>query len=99
MRVCPGIMTGLQVQYVDFVEHGSELYIKIGIFQSSASAHTSDLPTSNPNSCTKVCSASTTPAVGPLRPLFVFSLAHSITYECGGIHTGSVVSAKHSVAA
>ena len=31
MRVCPGIMTGLQVQYVDFVEHGSELYIKIGI--------------------------------------------------------------------
>ena len=99
MRVCPGIMTGLHVQSADFVVHGSELYIKIGIFQSSASARTSDLPTSKPNSCTKVCSASTTPAVGPLRPLFVFSLAHSITSECGGMHTESVVSTKHSVAA
>ena len=55
MRVCPGIMTGLHVQSVDFVVHGSELYIKIGNFQSSASARTSDLPTSKPNSCTKVC--------------------------------------------
>ena len=28
-RVCPGIMTGLHVQSVDFVVHGSELYIRI----------------------------------------------------------------------
>ena len=92
MHICPGIMIGLHVQSADFAVHGSELYIKTGIFQSSASARTSDLPTSSPNSCTKVCSASTTPAVGPFRPLFVFSLAHRFTSECDGIHTKSVVS-------
>ena len=75
MRVCPGIITGLHVQSDVFIVHGSELYIKTGIFQSSASARTSDLPTSNPNSCMNDCSASTTPAVGPLRPLFVFEFS------------------------
>ena len=50
MRVCAGIITGLHVQSAGFIVHGSELYIKIGIFQSSASASTSDLPTSRPNS-------------------------------------------------
>ena len=50
MRVCAGIITGLHVQSAGFIVHGSELYIKIGIFQSSASAYTSDLPTSRPNS-------------------------------------------------
>ena len=99
MRVRAGIMTGLHLQSVDFFVQGSELYSNIGIFQSSASARTSDLPTNIPNSCTNVCSASTTPAVGPRRPLLVFNLAHSITSECGGMHTVSVVSAKHSVAA
>ena len=98
MRVRPGIMTGLHVQSVDLFVHGSELYSRIGIFQSSASARTSDLPTRKPNSCTNDCSASTTPAVGPRRPLLVLSFAHSITSECGGMHTESVVSAKHSVA-
>ena len=47
MRVCPGIMTGLHVQSADFAVHGSELYIKTGIFPSSASARTSDLPTTS----------------------------------------------------
>ena len=79
MCVRAGIMTGLHVQSVDLFIHGSELYSRIGIFQSSAYARTSDLPTSNPNSCTNDCSTSTS--------------------ECGGMHTGSVVSAKHSVAA
>ena len=97
--VCAGTITGLHVQSAGFFVHGSELYNNMGIFQSSASARTNDLPTKRPNSCTKVCRASTTPAVGPLRPLFVFSLAHSMTSECGGMHTESVVSAKHSVAA
>ena len=99
MRVWAGIITGLHLQSFDLFVHGSELYSSIGTFQSSASAHTSDLPTNIPNSCTNVCSASTTPAVGPRRPLLVFSLAHSITSECGGMHTVSVVSVKHSVAA
>ena len=99
MRVRAGIITGLHVQTVDLFVHGSELYNRIGIFQSSASAHTSDLPTSSPNSCTNDYSASTTPAVGPRRLLLVLSLAHNITSECGGMHTESVVSAKHSVAA
>ena len=99
MRVRPGSMTGLHVQSVDFFVHGSELYSRIGTLQSSASARTSDLPTSSPNDCTNDCSASTTPAVGPHRPLLVLSLAHCITSECGGMHTGSVISAKHSVAA
>ena len=99
MRVRAGIITGLHLQFVDLFVQGSELYSNIGIFQSSASARTNDLPTSIPNSCTNDCSASTTPAVGPRRPLLVLSLAHSITSECGGMHTGSVVSAKHSVAA
>ena len=92
-------ITGLHLQSFDFFVQGSELYCSIGTFQSSASARTSDLPTTIPNSCTNVCSASTTPAVGPRRPLLVFSLAHSITSECGGMHTVSVVSAKHSMAA
>ena len=74
MRVRPAIMTGMHVQSVDFFVHGSELYSIIGIFQSSASARTIDLPTSSPNSCTNDCSASTTPAVGPRRPLLVFEL-------------------------
>ena len=65
MRVRAGIMTGLHLQSVDLFVHGSELYSRIGIFQSSASARTSDLPTSNPNSCTNDCRASTTPVVGP----------------------------------
>ena len=99
MRVRAGIISGLHLQSFDFLVQGSELYSNIGIFQSSASARTSDLPTNIPNSCTNVCSASTTPAVGPRQPLLVFSLAHSITSECGGMHTVSVVSAKHSVAA
>ena len=72
------MITGLHVQSVDCFVHGSELYKRIGIFQSSASARTSDLPTSNPNYCTNDCSASTTPAVGPRRPLFVLSLAHIV---------------------
>ena len=75
MPVRPGIMTGLHVQSVDLFVHGSELYSRIGIFQSSSSARTNDLPTSNPNSCTNDCGASTTPAVGPHRPLLVLSLA------------------------
>ena len=79
MRVRAGIMTGLHLQSVDLFVHGSELYSSIRIFQSSAPAHTSDLPTSIPKSCTNDCSASTTPAVGPRRPLLVLSLAHSIT--------------------
>ena len=99
MRVRAGIITGLHLQSFDLFVHGSELYSSIRTFQSSASARTSDLSTNIPNSCTNVCSASTTPAVGPRRPLLVFSLAHSITSECGGMHTVSVVSAKHSVAA
>ena len=99
MRVRPGIMTGMHVQSVDLFVHGSEFYSRIGIFQSSASARTNDLPTSSPNYCTNECSASTTPAVGPRRPLLVLSLAHSITSECGGMHTESVVSAKHSLTA
>ena len=99
MRVRAGIITGLHLQSFDLFGHGSELYSSIGTFQSSVSARTSDLPTNIPNSCTNVCSASTTPAVGPRRPLLDFSFAHSITSECGGMHTVSVVSAKHSVAA
>ena len=99
MRVRAGIITGLHLQSFDFFVQGSELYSSIGTFQSSASARTNDLPTNIPNSCTNVCSASTTPAVGHRRPLLVFSLAHSITSECGGMHTVSDVSAKHSVAA
>ena len=99
MRVQAGIITELHVQTVDLFVHGSELYNRIGIFQSSASARTSDLLTSSPNSCTDDCSASTTPAVGPRRPLLVLSLAHNITSECGGMHTESIVSAKHYVAA
>ena len=89
MRVRAGIMTGLHSQSADLFVQGSELYSRIGILQSSASARTSDLPTNIPNSCTNDCSASTTPAVGPRRPLLVLSLAHSITSECGGMHTGS----------
>ena len=78
---------------------GQSCTVELELSKSSASARTSDLPTSSPNSCTNDCSASTTPAVGPRRPLLVLSLAHSITSECGGMHTGSVVSAKHYVAA
>ena len=69
MRVWAGIMTGLHLQSADLFVQGSELYSRIGIFQSSASACTSDLPTNIPNSCTNDRSASTTPAVGPRRPL------------------------------
>ena len=32
MRVCAGTITGLHVQSAGFIVHGSELYIKIGIF-------------------------------------------------------------------
>ena len=78
---------------------GSELYSRMGNFQSSASARTSDLPTNNPNSCTHICNANTTPAVGPCRPLLDFSVAQSITSECGGMLIVSIVSTKHSVAA
>ena len=99
MRVQVGIITGLHLQCFDSLVQGSELYSSIGTFQSSASARTNDLPTNIPNSCTKVCSASTTPAVGPQRPLLFFSFAHSITSECGGMQTVSAVSTKHSVAA
>ena len=70
MRVRAGIMTGLHLQSADLFVQGSELYSRIGIFQSSASARTSDLPTNIPNSCTNDCSASTTPAVGPRRPFW-----------------------------
>ena len=59
MRVRAGIITGLHLQYFDSLVQGSELYSSIGTFQSSASARTNDLPTNIPNSCTKVCSAST----------------------------------------
>ena len=69
LRVCPGIMTGLHVQSVDFVMHGLELYIKIGIFQSSASARTSDMPTSKPNSCTKVYSSAVCLSMGVAQTL------------------------------
>ena len=93
------IITELHLQCFDSLVQGSELYSSIGTLQSSASARTNDLPTNIPNSCTKVCSASTTPAVGPRRPLLVFSFAHSITSECGGMQTVSAVSARHSVAA
>ena len=79
MRVQAGIVTGLHLQCFVSRAQGSELYNSMGTFQSSASARTSDLPTNSPNSCTNVCSASTTPAVGPRRPLLVFSFAHSIT--------------------
>ena len=82
--------------FVSLVQ-GSELYNSMGTFQSSASTRTSDLPTNSPNYCTNVCSASTTPAVGPRRPLLVFSFAHSITSECGGMLIVSTVSAKHSL--
>ena len=56
MRVRAGIITGLHLQSFDFFVQGSELYSSIGTFQSSASGL---------RSCTHVCSASTTPAVGP----------------------------------
>ena len=45
------------------------------------------------------CHTSTTPAVGPRRPLLVLSFAHNITSEWGGMLIVSTVSAKHSVAA
>ena len=48
MRVCAGTKTGFHVQSAGFIVHGSELYIKMGIFQSSASARTNDLPTRRP---------------------------------------------------
>ena len=99
MRVRDGIVTGLHLQCFVSRAQGSELHSSRSTFQSSASARTSDLPTNSPNSCTNVCSASTTPAVGPRRPLLVFSFAHSITSECGGILIVSTVSVKHSVAA
>ena len=85
MRVQAGIVTGLHLQCFVSRVQGSELYNSMGTFQSSASARTSDLPTNSPNSCTNVCSASTTPAVGPRRPLLVLSFTHSITSECGGM--------------
>ena len=99
MRVQAGIVTGLHLQCFFSRVQGSELYSRMGTFQSSTSARTSDLPTNNPNSCTNVCSANTTPAVGPRRQLLVFSFAQSITSECGGMLIVSIVSAKHSVAA
>ena len=99
MRARAGIVTGLHLQCFVSRVQGSELYNSMGTFQSSSSARTSDLQTNSPNSCTNVCSASTTPAVGHRRPLLVFSFAHSITSECGGMLIVSTVSAKHSVAA
>ena len=62
MHVRAVIMTGLHLQSVDLFVQGSELYSSIGIFQSSASARTSDLPTSIPNSC-KFVSWSSRPIV------------------------------------
>ena len=99
MRVLAGIVTGLHPQCSVSRAQGSELYNSMGTLQSSTSACTSDLPTISPNYCTNVCSASTTPAVSPRRPLLVLSFAHNITSEWGGMLIVSTVSAKHSVAA
>ena len=44
------LYAGLHAQASGCIVHGSELYINIGIFQSSASARTKDLPTKRPNS-------------------------------------------------
>ena len=92
-------MTGLHLQSVDLFVHGSELYSRIGIFQSSASARTSDLPTSNPNSCTNDCCASGSSSTvvgfefGPQHHFRVWWNAHRICCP-GKAFRGCVKSVK-----
>ena len=81
MRVCAGIITGLHVQSAGFIVHGSELYINIGIFQSSASARNknlgthSDLPTSRPKHPERR-------SAGPVRPQLWVPFGRYLTIQC-----------------